>query len=428
MATSAVTGALLSPSGQAAVAAGDTGTIIRLARQALGWNQHELARRSGYSQPTISRLERGVSRAARDVAVLADVATALGLAPSALGVASGVEEPSTLDTVERRTFLTSTIGVAVAAMLPQNVATPARVGAAEVADCWSGLRRLFQLDDHHGGGMVYEMTATMARQLQDALRQATYGPKIAQDFNAVTAATMEHAGWLAYDAGRPDAARRWWLETCHLAEMADLPDARITALSSMALHATTSGAPREAIGLISAARKCAGSTASPMLLSLFAAREAVALAQTRDQCGARKAALEARRWLDHGRRDDEPLWLEFWNPADLACHETRVALSLGDAKVAEKSARAAIAASDPALFPRNHAIYEVRLGSVLTRLGQLEEAIAVTGSAVRNSEVLSGSRRIMTDLHSTLNLLAQQKYAPARTFAEAARKIAPVPA
>ncbi|MGH3867370.1 MAG: helix-turn-helix domain-containing protein [Pseudonocardiaceae bacterium] len=47
-------------------------------REARGWTQHDLADRSGYSQPTISRLERGVSRAVRDTAVLADVAQALG--------------------------------------------------------------------------------------------------------------------------------------------------------------------------------------------------------------------------------------------------------------------------------------------------------------------------------------------------------------
>src|SRR5918998_1085350 len=150
MSTSAVTTALLSPSGRAAVAAGSTGTIIRLARQALDWTQHELARRSGYSQATISRLEREVSRAARDMEVLADLATALGIAPSALGLLlPGVDEPSRVDTVDRRAFLTSTATMAAAAMLPASVATPGRIGAAEVAQCWNGLHRLVQLGRLH---------------------------------------------------------------------------------------------------------------------------------------------------------------------------------------------------------------------------------------------------------------------------------------
>jgi Helix-turn-helix domain len=60
---SAVVAVLLSPQGRAALAAGATGTVIRLVRQAHGWTKQQLADRSGYSQATISRVERGVSRA-----------------------------------------------------------------------------------------------------------------------------------------------------------------------------------------------------------------------------------------------------------------------------------------------------------------------------------------------------------------------------
>lgn len=428
MLTSTVIAALLSSSGRAAVAAGDTGAIIRIARQALGWNQQELARRSGYSQPTISRLERGVSRAGRDVTVLADLAGTLGVPTSTLGVLPPAEKPSTLDDVDRRAFLSSTIAMVVAAMLPQTVASPAQIGVADVAQCWTGLRRLFELDDHHGGATVYEVSSAMAHRLQDALRRGKYSPTVTQELQAVTAASMEHTGWLAYDAGRADAARRWWLETCHLADLAALPQARVTALTSMALHATTSGAPHEALDLIAAAQSIAGSTASPTLLSLLSARRAVALAQTRNAAGAKKAIATARQFLDRGKQPDDPLWLEFWNSADLACHETRVALALGEARNAEQFARSAVEFADPVTFPRNHAIYELRLGRVLARVGQLDESIAVTGRAINNPEVLSGSRRIAADLHATLSLLDGHDYGPAKTFAQAARKIAPVPA
>ena len=177
----AVTAALLSLSGQTAMAAGDMGTIIRLARQALGWNQQELARRSGYSQPTISRLERGVGRGIRDLTVLTDLAGALGIPMGALGMVPPAAGPPTLEDVDRRAFLTSTITVAVAAMLPQPVATPGRIEATDVAQCWTGLRRLFQLDDHRGGATVYEIAAAMASHLQDALRRGTYRPEIARE-------------------------------------------------------------------------------------------------------------------------------------------------------------------------------------------------------------------------------------------------------
>ncbi|MGH3722464.1 MAG: helix-turn-helix domain-containing protein [Pseudonocardiaceae bacterium] len=71
------------------------GVVVRLLREAHNWTQQELADRSGYSQATTSRVERGVSRAARDTTVLTDLAGALGVPPAVLGVVSA-PEPSPL--------------------------------------------------------------------------------------------------------------------------------------------------------------------------------------------------------------------------------------------------------------------------------------------------------------------------------------------
>ncbi|MGH3575392.1 MAG: helix-turn-helix domain-containing protein, partial [Pseudonocardiaceae bacterium] len=85
---SAVAAVLISPQGRAAVAEGAVGTVIRLIRRAHGWSQQDLADRSGYSQATISRLERGISRATRDTAILTDLAGALGVPSAVLGLVS----------------------------------------------------------------------------------------------------------------------------------------------------------------------------------------------------------------------------------------------------------------------------------------------------------------------------------------------------
>jgi hypothetical protein len=354
---------------------------------------------------------------------LTDLAGTLGLPVEALGLVHADRPAPSLDGVDRRDFLGSAIALAAAALLPQPVAEPARISPDDVRRCWVSLRRLFELDDRQGGGTVYAMAASMARRLQNALDRGSYGASVGQELGRVTSATMEHAGWLAYDTGRQDDARRWWLETCHLADMAAIPEARVTALTSMSLHASTGGRGHEAASLARAARDVAGDRATPTLLSLLSAREAVGLAQARDSAGAVAAVAEARRWLDLGREGNEPLWLDFWNPADLACHETRVYLALGQGKTAEAAARSAVASADPVAFPRNHAIYTVRLASVLTHLGQLDEAIDVTSRAVQNAELLRGSGRISSDLQRAVDRLGQQSYAPAKTFAAAARRL-----
>lgn len=77
------------------------------------------------------------------------------------------------------------------------------------------------------------MAAAMARRLQEALQHGSYQSQVGRELQAVTAATAEHAAWLAYDAGWAQRARQWWLETCHLADLSGIPDSRVTALASM---------------------------------------------------------------------------------------------------------------------------------------------------------------------------------------------------
>ncbi|MGH3820930.1 MAG: hypothetical protein ACRDRE_24955, partial [Pseudonocardiaceae bacterium] len=87
--------------------------------------------------------------------------------------------------------------------------------------------------------------------------------------------------------------------------------------------------------------------------------------------------------------------------------------------------RAALASSDADAFPRNHIAYTVGLASILTQRGQLDEAISVTSDAIHGIQEVQGSGRIIADLHRTLDLLGQQKYAPAKDFAGAARLLLP---
>jgi hypothetical protein len=85
-------------------------------------------------------------------------------------------------------------------------------------------------------------------------------------------------------------------------------------------------------------------------------------ALTGDRSAATRALGQAHQWLDLGRRGDEPFWLDFWGPADLAWHETRVALATRQGKPAEVAARTALASADAASFPRNHTFYTASLG------------------------------------------------------------------
>ncbi|MGH3623999.1 MAG: hypothetical protein ACRDQ5_19785 [Sciscionella sp.] len=160
----------------------------------------------------------------------------------------------------------------------------------------------------------------MTKRLRTALQRGTVAPSAEHELQRVTAATTYQTGWLAYDAGQQDAARHWWLEACHLANLTEIPEAHVAALATMALQASDGPARgREVVELAQRARTVAHTgNATPTVLSVLAAREAVGHAMSGDRGAATSAMSEARRQLDHGRSADDPLWVGFWTPADLA--------------------------------------------------------------------------------------------------------------
>ncbi|MGH3940433.1 MAG: helix-turn-helix domain-containing protein [Pseudonocardiaceae bacterium] len=416
---------LLSPQGCAVLAGGHAGKIVLLVRTALGWTQTELGNRSGWSQSTISRIEEGKTRAVQDMQVLADLAQALGIPPVVLGVAGQAGQAPILDGMDRRGVLGGAVTLVVT-MLPHGIATASQIDPDDVAQSWTALHRLQELEWHQGGAAVYQVADEMAQRLQDALRNGSYSAETGRELQRVTVATMNRAGWSAYDAGWGQQARHWWLEASHLADLVDdVPQGKVSALAAMALQTgERPGGGPEAVELAQAAATAAvKETATPSLLSLLAAREAIGHAQAGDASAAVFAIAQARHWLDQGRTPDEPFSLAFYGPADLAWHETQVGLLTRNGRAAENAARTAVDRVDATSFPRNHILYTVRFGNVLTHLGQLDEAISVTRTAIQGVHAVRGSGRIVADLHRTVDLLGKQNYPPAKNFAAAARRL-----
>lgn len=417
--TAAVLEILTSPRGRTAVASGNHGAVIRLVRQALGLHQSHLASRSGYSQPTISRVEQNKLH---DPVVLMDLADALEIPRGIFGGSPdhhSLGTAPTLADVERREMLKAALAVAAAAMLPTAVSDPSpgrKIGQGVVTECWTALDRLQNLEATQGGGVVYELTAGMATRLRATLSGASYSAAVGRSLRQVTAATMIQAGWQAYDARQRETARRWWLETLHLSDLGDgVEQWRMSALASLSREAADSGdRGHDVIGLSQTAARIAG--ASPAMLSLLAARESMGHAALGNSADAAAALSRAHRLLDRGRVEDEPKWLRFWGPGDLAIHEMHSARLSGQLQTAEKAAQEAVASVDPVAAPRNHAIYVSYLGTSLARVGKYEEAVATSRQAL-SSTVRKGSQRVTAELRETARLLAGTTYAPARDFA-----------
>lgn len=417
--------ALSTTAGARAVADGDHGTVIRLARTALGISQRALAEQVGRAHSAISRLEKGSTVDGQ--ALARTIGAELGIPPEALGFTSYGPHPAQPDDQEvamlKRDLLRGAAGIAALLAFPRFLAkdtAPAQqVTAGHVAECQAALARVDAVDTRAGGEAVYELSVYLARRIQHLARTGRYTEKVGGELHAAVALGWETAGWMAYDTGQYEAARLHWLEGLHIAQVHQLHTIRVTLMADMALHASNVGWPADAINLTQAAARMPGVT--PRVASLLAAREGLGHAGRRDPGAANGAFVRAARLLDKGTHPDDPPWVAFWGPDDFACHRSKAALALTDYATAERAARTALAGARTGPFARNQALYGVRVGHILARRRSLDEAIA-TLRPVAAAPI--GSGRVRAELRTAVAVIGRHRdYRPAAEFARWAHRM-----
>lgn len=422
--TTAAAAALGTDRARDAIAAGRTGEVIRIARQAAGLTQAQLGDLIHLSKSAAGRLEHG-SAAATDITVLRKVAAVLGIPPVALGIA-GPPNPATPqrttvdrdgqeDPMRRRDLLQGMAGIAAALALPSGMGGDRpHISRGDVTACQASLDRLYSLDSEMGGGHVAAINEKLIARIRDVMGRAQFAPRAEDGLSAVLAGAMENAGWLAYDDGRHDDARRWWLECLHAADLGGHTPVKTVTLASMAVQACTLGRGGEAVQLAHAAAR--DTTATRKVQSLLAAREAWGHAVLGDRAAAVAGFTRAEQLL-HDSPDD-PGWVLFFGPADLASHRTQAAIRAGDLPEAERAARAAVGAPDAGRWPRNRAMYQARLGAVLAKRGAIDEAIHAATPAVAAAGTLASARMRDRVTKTVRHIAEHHTYRPAREFGQ----------
>lgn len=412
---------LATPEAKAAIAAGQYGQVIRIARRANGLKQDELGARIGYSQAAVSLLESG--RREASTATRRVIAEVLGIPLPALGLPGRLftapREPHTLSVREanlkRQVFLRGLFAAAAALAFPGVLTEEApRVNPEDVDECRGTLGRLLELDSQVGGGHVQELNGHMIAGVRRLVDKGTYSAGTGRGLREVLAGCLENAGWLAYDAGQHDKAHRHWLEALHAADIGGHPTVRTVALASMSLHASSLRRGNEAVQLAQAAS--GDSDTTPRVRSLLAAREALGEAVRGDEVASRRAFALAEKLVGSGQSSDDPAWVSFWGPGDLGSHQVQAAIALRNFPLAERLARETMTAPECDRWSRNRALYGVRLGSLLVRRRAVDEAISVLSPAVGAvGEISSG--RVVADLRAAVAGVARHRsYEPARTF------------
>jgi transcriptional regulator with XRE-family HTH domain len=375
---------------------------LREYRQRYGLTQEEAAREilrravergdpvlPALDQPALSRHENGHTRPGpRARALYCDL---FGATPAELGFRVALPARKSDDEdVNRREFLSGATGLAASAALPPLPAS--RLGHIDIARLRESMNGLDKLGDQLGGARaVYQLTVRLFDRLRGLTERSSYKPATGRALRELAGLTADNAGWLAFDAGRQDDARRWWLEAMHWARFAESDSVSVVVMAALARQASDQGRPREVIDLAVMAQRTAGPTATPRLMSVLFGREALGHAGVGDAPSAHAALRRARSLASRARDDGEPTWLDLHKPGGLASHEHRAALMLGDLAAAEDAARTTLAQTDPITYPRNRALDLVNLADVLARRGEVDESVAfATQAAVAAADLDSG--------------------------------------
>ncbi len=296
---------------------------------AAGWPQQTLAEVAGLEQSRVSAIERGV-RPLRDVAVVAQVATRLGIPAILLGFGAtvgtaGADGRKLVSWVDRRDFVEHVAALALSAtavagldidrltaLLPQADPTGTRhVGLADVEAIEQATTEFARQDWATGSAMsraaaVAHLHATLP------LLNAQSTPEVRPRLYLATAYLATVAGWMSFDTTQHDAARRLWLIGLNIARNAEHPQARdltVYLLFDMAIQAVHLDRPEEALRLVHLGHATAGPhPVSASTISCLANIQASAYAAQGDTADCQRALGKAAEQLSTVDPASRPLW------------------------------------------------------------------------------------------------------------------------
>jgi hypothetical protein len=352
-----------------------TGEVIRRIRKSSGMTQRELGALLGYTQPAISQLEHN-GPAVHDVRVLRRVARALQIPLAILVVESNQEA----DVDRRNFFKAGALGGAGAAMTASATSAHAasasgvKVGASDVADINASVNQIHKLDLIVGGDRLCQTAVNEVRYVERLLGSGSYTEEVGRALTSAGAEMMTAAGWVHYDAGRMDDARRYYADAAQAAAAAHDEIAASHALINASIVAFREGdRPRDGANLAQAAQRAALRRGGPRLRALCAIREAEAQGSLGDKTALAGAVSRAHRSYESTRGHD-PDWV-YLPEAEFSGLTGLAYMRLGDYQEAATHLQAAIDSS--VAWPREHMHWQVHLAQNLVAAGDVAAACSL---------------------------------------------------
>jgi hypothetical protein len=273
-------------------------------------------------------------------------------------------------------------------------------GVAAADRIRSTVSSMMSMDFQRGGGHVRRVLLQFFRdQVVPELHAVHPGLARRETFSAA-AEVAQLLGWSAYDAGRHPAAVRYFVQGLKLAEEAGdhLMGARL--LASLSHQANFVGRYDDAVMYARAAQSALRGHGTPSVDTMCVMMEARGLASLSDRRGA-AAALHRAEQLFERRHGDEPDWIGYYDPAELAGDASHCFRDLKLAPQTRTFVSDALTDNTP---PRTRAFIQVVAGDAALIAGDLEEAGTLAVAAIVNGDGLRSARylRYLADFYHRL--------------------------
>ncbi|MGH3777741.1 MAG: XRE family transcriptional regulator [Pseudonocardiaceae bacterium] len=327
---------------------------------------------------------------------------------AALGFVNARRAVVRLEDVDRKQFLHSTAALGVGALALGPVAAllegteptpiPARIGTTEIEQIRTAARVFSSWDFTYGGGLAREAVMGQLR-WSAGLLDATCPARLRPELFSAVGDLAHRAGFMAFDVGAYEDARRVLSFALACAEQADDWHLRAYVLDSMALQAIWTGRPDEGLTLTEQALVRADRLTETGQAMLHTDRGR-ALARMRRVSETLTAVGVAEDHFGHATPANDPPFLVNYNAAFLAGNTGHALFDLAvlGHNLAQATDRlTAAAASHTASHARSGAICLTKLASLTMATGDPIQS-ATIGNAALDAAGTVRSRRVTDNL------------------------------
>ncbi|MCX2950871.1 helix-turn-helix domain-containing protein [Lentzea sp. NEAU-D7] len=283
--------------------------------------------------------------------------------------------------VQRRAFLGAMAGLAASAswpVLPQPKPGQ-RLGSSDIQRLLNETARLRRLDNYFGGADTYKLYATVLKETQDLVRNASFSSETERNCKAVIAERAQLAGWAAFDAGLHAEATEHYEISFEAAKEAGHPALAGNALAFLAYQKVTFKKPSVAMAV--ASYETAKQHATPRVRALLLERMAWTHAVAGQPNEAERALAAAAETVHLASDRPEPDWV-FW------VNEDEIKIMTGRCWTQLRRPLRAVPILEDVLgrfddtHARDKAIYLTSLAHAYLDAGEIEQSASITQQAI----------------------------------------------